>query len=330
MRLNLAQLPAAVNQALAPIYVVAGEEPLLIQEALDLLRAQARRRGYAEREVFDVERGFDWGPVFDTYRTPSLFSSRRIVELRLQALPDAAGAEALHTLAQQPAADVLLLVCADKLEWKTRSGGWYAALAAAGDELYCEAVTPAQLPGWIAARLRAAGLQADEEAVQMLASRTEGHLLAAQQEIHKLALLYPNGRIGVEEIDAAVADSAHFEVFDWLDKILAGDRRGAVRALGRLREEGVELPQILGALAFDLHNWLAAVQGGALRAPKRRQALLRRAAARAGGARVRGWLRACARLDALAKGAGTQSQAWEELLTLALAATSADTAKTPV
>jgi|SRR5579884_2979614 len=330
MRLNLSQLSAALERGLAPIYVVAGEEPLLVLEALDAIRAAARARGFAEREVLDAERGFDWQRLLDTCHSPSLFAPRRIVELRLDVLPDAAGSETLQQLARRPAPDVLLLVAAGRLEWKTRKGGWYAALAAAGAELYFEAVTPAQLPVWIEQRLRAAGLQADEEAVQLLADRTEGHLLAARQEIEKLALLYPHGRIGVAEIEAAVADSAHFEAFDWLDKLVAGDARGAVRALGRLREEGAELPQLTGALVFDLHNWLAAIAGGAVRAPRRRQALFQRAAARADASRVRGWLRDCARIDALAKGSGTQSQAWEELLTLALAATSAGPAKAPV
>src|SRR5579859_2402123 len=159
MRLNNpAQLTAQLQRDLVPVYLIAGEEPLLVQEALDAIRAAARAKGYAEREVFEAERGFDWQRLLDSCNTPSLFAPLRVVEVRMGAGPDAAGAAVLEKLAARPAPDVLLLASAGKLEARARNAGWYSALDAAGASLYFWPLKPAELPGWIEARLRAAGL----------------------------------------------------------------------------------------------------------------------------------------------------------------------------
>src|SRR5262249_15613722 len=129
---------------------------------------------------------------------------------------------------------------------------------AAGASLYIDAIPPAQLPKWLSGRLAEAGLTAAPDAVQLLAERTEGNLLAAQQDIQKLKLLCPSGKVSEEEMRSAVADSAHFDAFDLTDKVLNGDTAGAVRSLGRLREEGVELPALVGAWAWILRTWASA------------------------------------------------------------------------
>jgi len=339
MRLTPAQLPAALKQRLLPVYVVAGEELLLMQEALDAIRACARAQGYVEREVLDVERGFDWQRLLDSCNSMSLFAEKRIVEVRSAGAIDAAGAAALTALAKKPAADVLLLVSAGKLEWRARSGGWFAALESAGASLYLERQKPQELPGWIEARLRSVGLAADAEAVRRLAQLTEGNLLASAQEISKLALLHPAsaagpGRIGLAEVEASVADSAHYEVYDWINKLLAGDAAGTVRGLERLREEGVEMPAILGALVFDLRKLIVATTvfartrdadaaAEAAGVFKQRQGVFARAAARIRPAQARDALRLCARLDQMYKSTGLAAAAWEELLTWALSASGA-------
>ena len=335
MRLNTSQIPAALQRGLAPLYLVAGEEPLLLQESLDAIRATARTSGYSEREVIDADKGFDWQRLVDACNAMSLFASLRIVELRLNAAPDTAGAQVLTQLAKAPPRDVLLLVIAGKIEWRSRNGGWFAALDGAGVSIYAEAMKPAELSGWIAARLRGAGLDADPEALQLLGERIEGNLLAAQQEIDKLALLHAKGsRLGLAAIEESVADSAHFEVFGWINRIMAGDARGAVRGLNSLRGEGIEVMPILGSLAFALRelakaaanyarsrNAAAAVEG--LRIQKPSQASYARAVERASVNQVLGWLRKCAQIDRLAKSSGGQPVAWEELLTLVLAASGA-------
>ena len=340
MRLSPPQLAAALQRGLAPLYLVAGEEPLLIQESLDAIRTAARAQGYAEREILDVEKGFDWQRLVDACNAMSLFASLRIVEVRLAVSPDTAGAQVLSQIAKAPPRDVLLLVSAGKIEWRARNGGWFAALEAAGAALYVEPMKPAEQPGWIAARVRAAGLDAEPEALRLLAERTEGNLLAAQQEIQKLALLHARGsRLDLAAIETSVADSSHFEVFGWINKIMAGDGFGAVRGLEGMRGEGIELMPILGTVAFALRelakaaghyarsgNAAAAVEG--LRIQKPSQPAYARAVERASSNQVLGWLRKCAQIDRLAKSSGGQAQAWEELLTLVLAASGAAGRKT--
>jgi DNA polymerase III subunit delta len=331
---NSAQLPNQLQRGLAPIYVIAGEEPLLIQEALDAIRAAARAKGYTEREVFEAERGFDWQRLVESCNTPSLFAPLRIVEVRMNAGPDAEGAAALEKLAARPAPDVLLLVACGKLDSRGRNGAWFNKLDTAGTSLYIWPLKPGELPGWIDARLRAAGLSADAETLRLLAERTEGNLLAAQQEVQKLALLHPHQAIGAAEVEAAVADSAHFEVFGWFNKVMAGDARGAVRGLEGLRGEGVELLAILAVVANGLRqlaraaaaygrdrNASAAVEAAGVF--KANQPAFLRAVERCRYGRVLGWLCDCGIIDGLAKGSGTQAAAWEELLKLVLAAAGA-------
>jgi len=335
MRLNNpAQLTAQLQKGLAPVYLIAGEEPLLLQESLDAIRAAARAKGYAEREVLDAERGFDWQRLVETCNTPSLFAPLRIVELRSANAPDAAGAAVLTRLAQDPAPDVLLIVSLGKLESRARNAAWYSALESAGAGLYVWPLKPEELPAWIGGRLKAAGLQADAETLRLLAERTEGNLLAAQQEVEKLALLHPGQAIGLAQIEAAVADSAHYEVFGWFNKVMAGDARGAVRGLEGLRDEGVELLAILAVVAMGLRQLARAAQaygrsrnaGAAVEAAgvfRTNQPAYARAVERSRYGQVLGWLRDCAVIDNLAKSSGTQSAAWEELLTLVLAASGA-------
>lgn len=354
MRLNPAQLNAHLARGPAPIYVVGGEEPLLIEEALDAIRAAARKHGYAEREILEVEPGFDWQRLLDSCASLSLFASKRLIELRMPrgiapgrrkddedeggegseaSGSSGSGAKILAELARRPPPDTLLLVVCGKLEWRARSGGWFAALEQAGASVYAEPVKPDRLPAWLQARFKAAGLAADAEALDLLAERTEGHLLAAAQDIAKLKLLFPTGRIGVEEVRAAVADSAHFEAFDLNDKILAGDAAGVAHALARLREEGEELPKLLGALTYDLRCWAAAAEVHAQRhdaeaacqaahVRRNRQAFFIKALARAKAVQVLLWLARCGEIDALFK-RGEAQAAWEELLTCCLAASGA-------
>jgi DNA polymerase-3 subunit delta len=337
MRLNNpAQLDAALQRGLAPAYLIAGEEPLLLQEALDAVRAAARTKGYAEREVFDAERGFDWNRLLEACNSPSLFAPLRIVEVRLNTAPDAAGGAALCELARRPPPDVLLIVAAGKLESRARNAAWFAALDGAGASLYVWPLKPEELPQWIGQRLRAKGLRADAEALRRLAERTEGNLLAARQEIEKLALLHPGAELGLENIESAVADSAHYEVFGWVNRIMAGEARAAVRGLAGLRAEGVELPAILAVVAHGLRQLaraaaayarsrdaVAAVDAaGVFRAS---QAAYTKAVERCSYRQALGWLRQCAAIDVKAKSTGQQPAAWEDLLRLVLAASSAAT-----
>lgn len=333
MQLKPQQIRAHLAKNLAPVYVVAGEEPLLIQETLDAIRARARADGYSEREVLDAERGFDWQRVVDSCASLSLFASRRIVEVRMPAGPDEAGRKVLQQLAQQPVPDVLLLVVCGPLDSRARDAAWYKAIENAGAGVYAWPVKAQELVPWLQERLRAAGVQADVEAVKLLAERTEGNLLAAAQDAAKLALLFPGRNVTAEDLAQAVADSARFEAFDLNDRILDGDAAGAARSLARLREEGFAPLEILGALMWSLRQLIKAsltyartrdAAGACDAAGVRRfqQARYLKALPRTRPGEAMGWLRRAARIDRMVK-TGQEAAAWEELLTLILAASGA-------
>ena len=306
-----------------------------MQEALDAIRAQARKDGYSEREVLDADKSFEWQRVIDACASLSLFASRRIIEIRLPSgAPGVDGGKVLAQLAKAPPRDVLLILTCEAIDWRSRQGSWYAALEAAGAALYFEPMSAAELPGWLAARARTAGVELEAEAMNLLLQRTEGNLLAAAQDIEKLKLLFPTQRVSVAELELAVADSARYEAFDFIALMQQGDATGAVRSLGRLREEGVEVLEILGALLWSLRTWAKAqayyAQSGDAGSacqqagvPRKNQPQLARALVRTRLPQLYGWLRRCAVIDSAAKSTNGKDQAWEELLTLTLAASGA-------
>lgn len=353
MKLRPEQVAAHVAKSLQPVYVVAGEEPLLVEESLDAIRAAARKQGYSEREVFDVEKGFDWSRVIESCGSMSLFAERKIVELRMPKGPNPGrtkstddedgeiedsgkssvdGAKLIVELVERPSADTLLLVTAGKLDYKQQQAAWFVALENAGASVYCAEIPADAWCGWVESRLRAAGLKPDREATQELADRTEGNALAAQQDIAKLALLHPGAAITAEDVRAAVADSSRFDAFDLGDRMLSGDAAGAAHTLGRLREEGVDVLAILGPLGYLLRQW-AQAQTAYARSndaasacaearvfPRSRIPAFSKALVRTRLTQLYGWLRQAASIDQLAKSTGGKEQAWEELLTLVLAA----------
>lgn len=339
MQLRLNQLPAHLRQPLLPMYVIGGDEPLLVQEAVDALRAAARAQGFSERQVLDVDRGFDWSLLTQAAASLSLFATRRLIELSMPGGPGDEGAKALKDLAAHPQPDTVILVVCGALEYRARQSGWFSALENAGASLYFEPVKAEELPGWIGARLKAAGVTADADAVELLAQRTEGNLLALAQDIEKLKLLYPGEALDADKVRHAVADSARFDAFDLTDKVLSGDAAGAVRSLYRLREEGVELPALIGAWAWVLRQWATAASHyaqsrnaqGACEAARifgpRRTPYLK-ALPRVPAGQVYGWLARASSIDLKGKSTGGESAAWEELLTCVLAASRAAPART--
>jgi len=352
MQLRPNQIAAQLKKPLPPTVVLAGEEPLLIQETLDELRAAARAQGYSERVSLIVEPGFRWQQVFDECASMSLFASRRMIEVHLpkgvnghrrgkgdeggeaeSGGKSEDGAKALAQLAEKPSPDILLVVVAGELDKRARESAWFSALEAKGFSFYAWPVKPDELVAWIEQRARTQKLQMDSEAVSLLAERTEGNLLACAQDIAKLALLFPDTVVDAEALMQAVADSARYEAFDLVDKILTGDALAAVRSLERLREEGVSPLELVGALSYALRNWATVNAayarnrdaGGALAQArlfgaraKPYEALLRRGSRYSPAA----GLVLLARVDQAVK-TGREPAAWEDLLTLVLAATGA-------
>jgi DNA polymerase III subunit delta len=309
------QLEAGLARRLAPAYLIAGDEPLLMQECADAVRQRARELGFAEREVHAVERGFDWAALAGGLASLSLFAARRLVELRFRT-PAAAdgGAELFTRFAAAPPDDVVLLALAPKLDKRALQSAWVRAFAGAGEVVEVRPVEPPALPAWITARLRRAGLKADPGAARLLAERVEGNLLAAHQEIEKLRLLHAGGELDEQAVRAAVADSARFDIFKLADAAVAGDHGRALRVLAGLRAEGFAIPQILWPLAREIRGlvrvrWLIdqgmAAPAAMARAGiwRNRTGLVGRAIARHDAAALRVLVRRLAQVDRLSKGA---------------------------
>jgi DNA polymerase-3 subunit delta len=257
MKLNPAQLAKHLQGNLAPVYAISGDEPLLCQEASDAIRAAARQQGFDERQVFSVDASFDWGQLYEAGASLSLFAQKRLIELRIpNGKPGDKGSAALLDYLARPAEDTVLLIDLPKLDASTQRTKWAKALieGTAVQFIQIWPVDIQQLPNWVRQRLAQAGLSASPEALEMICARVEGNLLAAAQEIEKLKLLAEGNQISAETVQAAVADSARFDVFGLIDAALNGDAAHALRMLEGLRGEGVETPVILWALARELRQ----------------------------------------------------------------------------
>ena len=340
MRIKSEQLSSHLRQGLAPIYVIGGEDPLLVGEAADAVRAQARTEGYSSREVLEGGKGFEWSSLQQAADSLSLFAERRILELRLpEAKPGTAGAKVLEAYAAQPAVDTVLMIITGRLDKAALNSKWLKAMDRVGVVLALWPISPQQLPGWIMRRMRNRGLEVDQEAVALLADRVEGNLLAASQEIERLRLLHGTGRIDTQTVAESVADSARFDVYKLADAALSGDAKRSYRVLNALRSEGVEPILVLWALAREvraLAGMAYDVEQGrspesamaAYRVWDNRKRLVGGALRRADVHRWRRLLAHCARTDRVIKGMA-EGAAWDELLTLVLAMAGAPEAVTP-
>jgi DNA polymerase-3 subunit delta len=270
MRLKPEQLDRHLKQpALSPIYFVTGDEPLQATEICDAIRARARALGYAERVLLDVERDFDWDRLRQAGANLSLFSDRRIVELRLgDHSPGKEGAVALGDYAAASPPDNLLLISAGKFDGRSKQTKWFKALDSAGVVIELWPVTPDRLPEWLMRRMQRAGKSIDAAAAEFVALRVEGNLLAASQELDKLALLVEGASVGIEDVLRSVSDSARFDAFSLVDASLLGETERVVRTLRGLRAEGHELPMVIGAVMWELRqvcSMARAMQAGASR-----------------------------------------------------------------
>jgi len=302
MKLALEDLAGALADRLLPAYLVSGDEPLLIGEAADAIRERARAAGFVEREVFFIERGNAvWDAILQAAQALSLFATRRLVEIRMpNGKPGTAGAATLMQLLRVASEDLAVLIVTDKLDRDSQGAEWVRAVQARGAWIAVWPVERARLPRWLAARMAAAGLRASSEALELLAERSEGNLLAARQEIDKLALLLPHGsRVELADVVAGSADSARFDVFRLAEAVRAADAARCLRILGSLRSAGAEPALVLWVLLRELRSIGPQDPGGAARAPLLR--LLRRAA------------RADRMIKGLAGGDG-----WDELAVLAV------------
>ncbi|HEX2140427.1 MAG TPA: DNA polymerase III subunit delta [Woeseiaceae bacterium] len=253
MNISPNQLTTALKKNLLPCYFVTGDEHLLVQEALDAIRAAARERGFGAREVHVAGPGFRWEELAAAAGSLSLFADKRLLELKLPTgKPGRDGSAAIVELLRKMGDDLVFVVSAPKLDKKAMTVKWVQELGARGGIVQVWPVDVRELPRWIALRMRRAGLDPDEDAVRLIADRVEGNLLAADQEVEKLRLLLGEGPVSAVDVDEAVADSSRYDVYKLVDAAVAGDTARALRILGGLREEGVEPPLVVWALAREL------------------------------------------------------------------------------
>lgn len=265
MRSASSDLAARLRKPLPPVIVLHGEEPLLIEESADQVRAAALAQGYQERLRLTVDPHFHWEQLDVAGRSLSLFAERRLVELRMPTgRPGDAGGKALAAYATDPPADTLLLVLTGRLDARARQTAWFRALQAAGFSRDHKSVRPEHLTNWIRARLQARGLRAEAEAVALLAHLTEGNLLAASQEIEKIALSATDKTVRTTDVLASTADHSRFNVYALADTCLAGQTAKVLRILAGLRREGTEPVLLMWALAREMRT-LALIAWGTSR-----------------------------------------------------------------
>ena len=257
-KLRIDQLSRHLQQGLAPVYLVSGDETLLVEESGDDIRRSAVKSGFTERERYFVDSKFDWSQLLSASNNLSLFSEKKIIELRLEKpKPGDKGSKAICEYLANPNPDNCLIITSPKLDAGTARSKWVKALEKQGQWLTIWPVSPTQLPGWLGQRIKKLGLNADSHSLELLATRVEGNLLAAHQELEKLKLLSIDGYLTPELISGAVADSARYDVFGLMDKILLGNAREAVKNLNGLKIEGTEPTVILWAIAREIRTLLA-------------------------------------------------------------------------
>ena len=323
-------LPALRKQLatgeLKPVYLLAGEEHLLLLEAADALRARARALGYTEREVFDADANFDWNQLAQSASAMSLFATRKLIDLRMPTgKPGKEGSAEIIEYCENPPPDTVLLITAT--QWsKAHETSWVTAIEKVGVFVPLWPLKPNELPDWVAQRMASRGLKPTREAIEALVERIEGNLLAAAQEIDKLALLQGDKPLDAATLEDLVADSARFDVFKLADAALAGDASRALRILAGLRAEGEQVVGLLGWLLNQLQLLarLANARGNQAAAFKAeriwpaRETIYRKALSRADCTHWDACLIQAGRVDRIGKGRGA-GDAWLELERLLVA-----------
>jgi len=253
MRLRPEQLKTHLERSgKMPVYFVSGDEPLQKLESIDLIRNHYQKQGYDERIIFEVNKSFDWNQINEASSNLSLFSNNKIIELRMVApKPGRQGGIFLQQYVENENNDTVLIISSDKIDKGTQNNKWVKAIDKAGLMIQVWPIGPAQLPGWIQARMQNRQKKITHDAARLIAERVEGNLLAAQQEIEKLLLLIEKDRIDIEDIMGAVADSSRYNVFDMLENAFLGNIDRTLLMLNGLKNEGTEPLLLFGALMWE-------------------------------------------------------------------------------
>lgn len=330
MNIKPERLARALEQSLASVYLLAGAEPLLLQESRDLVLQVARRHGFVERSVYHTGSSFDWEIIKNAAGEQSLFSSRNVIDVRLPTgKPGQDGGKFFSQWARSPDPDRLLIISCDEWDSASRKSRWAAELGAAGVLVEIWPVKAKELSVWVERRMRSAGLSPEREAVRLLADLVEGNLFAAQQEIEKLALLNPGSTVTVDVIRRSVSNSTRFDAFRLSECLLGGQAGDCLKVASGLRRTGVALQAITGAMYYQIGQLDAvrvAVQAGEnearafsrMRVFAMAQPLFRHALNRLSDRQIGDAFRALALMDRQSKGRAA-GDAWQTLDQMLLA-----------
>lgn len=252
MKIRIDQLAGALRNSLAPAYIVSGDEPLQIIEAQDMIREKARTLDYGSRELLDFEHQPDWSKVLMLANERSLFSQKRILDIRLNQKPDRNGQSTLLELVESPREETLLLIQLPKLSSKEIKTAWFQKMEQKVVHIQIWPLEGDRLIRWLDQRLNSRGLLADQSGLRLLRTRVEGNLLAASQEIEKLKILYGSGQLSDRMILDAVADNSRYSVFDFAEELLAGHPARLQHMLKALRQAGIAPPIVIWAITREL------------------------------------------------------------------------------
>ena len=329
MTISSDDLPRHLASGLKPLYVVYGDALLLAIEAADSIRAAARAAGYSERDTFIAETHFKWNELRNSAQSLSLFAERKVVDLRIPSgKPGVEGGKALQDYCANLSADVLTLISLPKLDWTVQKSQWFGELQRHAVMVTADDIPRSELPRWIAGRLKRQEQTADKPTLEFIADRCEGNLLAAFQEIQKLALLFPAGLLSFEQVKDAVMDVARYDIFKLSEAMLGGNSARFAHILDGLRAEGTATVLVLWAISEDIRTLgkvLQATQRGTnlgnalreMRVRKDKQGLIENAARRFKFPHIERAMQHAARLDKTIKGL-RQGDVWDELLQLGL------------
>jgi len=324
MRLAQAQLESHLKQGLQAIYVLAGDEPLAQRECLDAIRAAARTQGFDERTSLTVERNFNWQQIQNFGQSISLFSSRRLLELSIPSgKPGIDGSKALQALASKALPDTTVVIILPALEREARNSAWFAALETQAQTITLNEIDAANLPKWIAGRLAQQGQHTGMPTLEFLAHQVEGNLLAANQEVQKLGLLYPQGELSDKAVRESVLNVSRYDAFQLGEAVLQGDTARTVRVLQGLQDEGENAVAVMNPLMWVLRPLVRIKQAemrgenitnamASARIYGDRQALVKRALTRLSLRQLEAALQKLADIDKTAKGV-MSGDAWLEI-----------------
>ena len=324
MQLAQAQLEKHLNLGLQPLYMLVGDEPLAQRESLDAIRTAARIQGFDERNSLTVDRAFNWHQIQSYSQSISLFSSQRLLEINIPSgKPGVDGSKALQALASRAIPDASVVIILPKLEREAKNSAWFTTLEKNAVTISIDEVNVAHLPKWIANRLAQQGQYTSQQTLAFLAHQVEGNLLAANQEVQKLGLLYPQGELSDATVRDAVLNVSRYDAFQLGEAVLAGDADRTARILQGLQDEGENAVAVMSPLLWvlrplvrikqaELHgdNVMNAMTNARIYGD--RQSLVKRALARLSLRQLEAALQKLADIDKTAKGV-MLGDAWLEI-----------------